>query len=182
MLLYDSPKFPGIHISYYLHSFFVSGINYAIMGALIFSHTTELLEIQSDKPTCHVLFIPGNPGQAIPFDVCYSIRRSNVVFGFWIMRICSSFGLLINAGVVSFYKDFLESLYELLGASASVTGIYLFLKQMSPFFLFNFEMWFELCLLAWLLINSYWAHISHWKGNCFCQCIFFFLVHLWGVI
>ncbi|KAG5253049.1 UPF0554 protein [Salix suchowensis] len=50
-------------------------------------HTTELLEIQSDKPTCHVLFIPGNPG------------------------------------VVSFYKDFLESLYELLGASASVTAI-----------------------------------------------------------
>uniref|UniRef100_A0A6N2LSY7 AB hydrolase-1 domain-containing protein n=1 Tax=Salix viminalis TaxID=40686 RepID=A0A6N2LSY7_SALVM len=44
-------------------------------------HTTELLEIQSDKPTCHVLFIPGNPG------------------------------------VVSFYKDFLESLYELLGAT-----------------------------------------------------------------
>ncbi|KAG6743991.1 hypothetical protein POTOM_052695 [Populus tomentosa] len=52
-------------------------------------HTTELLEIQSDKPTLHVLFIPGNPG------------------------------------VVSFYKDFLESLYELLGGSASVTGIYL---------------------------------------------------------
>jgi hypothetical protein len=46
------------------------------------------------------------------------------------MWICSSFGLLINAGVVSFYKDFLESLYELLGGSASVTGIYL---QMFPF-------------------------------------------------
>jgi hypothetical protein len=46
------------------------------------------------------------------------------------MWTCSSFGLLINAGVVSFYKDFLESLYELLGGSASVTGIYL---QMFPF-------------------------------------------------
>ncbi|CAK7341975.1 unnamed protein product [Dovyalis caffra] len=49
----------------------------------ISGHTTELLEIQSDKPTFHVLFIPGNPG------------------------------------VVSYYKDFLESLYELLGGSAS---------------------------------------------------------------
>ncbi|KAJ0088759.1 hypothetical protein Patl1_32679 [Pistacia atlantica] len=27
-----------------------------------------------------------------------------------------------NPGVISFYKDFLESLYELLGGSASITG------------------------------------------------------------
>ncbi|KAB5519672.1 hypothetical protein DKX38_023991 [Salix brachista] len=38
-------------------------------------HTTELLEIQSDKPTCHVLFIPGNPGQAIPFDVLFRFTK-----------------------------------------------------------------------------------------------------------
>ncbi|GMN39518.1 hypothetical protein TIFTF001_008750 [Ficus carica] len=47
---------------------------------------TELLEIHADKPTFHVLFIPGNPG------------------------------------VVTFYKDFVESLYELLGGSVSLTG------------------------------------------------------------
>uniref|UniRef100_A0A2P2ISD0 Uncharacterized protein n=1 Tax=Rhizophora mucronata TaxID=61149 RepID=A0A2P2ISD0_RHIMU len=51
------------------------------------SHTTELLEIVSDDPALHVLFVPGNPG------------------------------------VVWFYKDFLESLFELLGGRASVTAI-----------------------------------------------------------
>ncbi|KAG8646974.1 hypothetical protein MANES_09G048600v8 [Manihot esculenta] len=51
------------------------------------SYKTELLEICSDDPKLHVLFIPGNPG------------------------------------IVSFYKDFLESLYEFLGGSASVTAI-----------------------------------------------------------
>ncbi|XP_021892478.1 lipid droplet-associated hydrolase isoform X2 [Carica papaya] len=51
------------------------------------SHTTELLEIQADDPTFHVLFIPGNPG------------------------------------VITFYKEFVESLYELLGGNASVTAI-----------------------------------------------------------
>lgn len=48
---------------------------------------TELLEIHADKPTFHVLFIPGNPG------------------------------------VVTFYKDFVESLYELLGGSVSLTAV-----------------------------------------------------------
>ncbi|EXC01932.1 hypothetical protein L484_018846 [Morus notabilis] len=43
------------------------------------SFATELLEIQADEPTFHVLFIPGNPG------------------------------------VVTFYIDFMESLFELLG-------------------------------------------------------------------
>lgn len=48
---------------------------------------TEMMEIQAENPTFHVLFIPGNPG------------------------------------VVSFYKDFLESLYEFLGGNASVIAI-----------------------------------------------------------
>ncbi|CAN1306515.1 Lipid droplet-associated hydrolase [Linum perenne] len=51
------------------------------------SYTTELLEIQSDNPTLHVLVIPGNPG------------------------------------VVSFYKEFVESLYGSLGGTASITAI-----------------------------------------------------------
>ncbi|KAF7804248.1 lipid droplet-associated hydrolase [Senna tora] len=50
------------------------------------SFTTELLEIHSDDPSFHVLFVPGNPG------------------------------------VVTFYKDFIEFLYEQLGGSASITG------------------------------------------------------------
>ncbi|CAI0462810.1 unnamed protein product [Linum tenue] len=51
------------------------------------SYTTELLEIQADNPTVHVLFVPGNPG------------------------------------VVSFYKEFVESLYGSLGGTASITAI-----------------------------------------------------------
>ncbi|KAG5055738.1 hypothetical protein JHK85_008248 [Glycine max] len=50
-------------------------------------YTSEVLEIQSDAPTLHVLFVPGNPG------------------------------------VILFYKDFVEFLYELLEGTASVTAI-----------------------------------------------------------
>ncbi|XP_010486831.2 PREDICTED: lipid droplet-associated hydrolase-like [Camelina sativa] len=48
---------------------------------------TEIMEIQAENPTFHVLFIPGNPG------------------------------------VVSFYKEFLESLYEFLDGNASIVAI-----------------------------------------------------------
>ncbi|XP_038881163.1 lipid droplet-associated hydrolase [Benincasa hispida] len=50
-------------------------------------YTNELLEIHSDHPSLHVLFIPGNPG------------------------------------IISFYKDFVESLYQLLGGRVSITAI-----------------------------------------------------------
>ncbi|KAL3623441.1 hypothetical protein CASFOL_032257 [Castilleja foliolosa] len=69
---------------------------------------TDLLEIHSQDPKLHVLFIPGNPG------------------------------------VISFYTDFLESLYELLGGTASVTGNLFWM------------------LIAFLLINGEAiSHISH---------------------
>ncbi|XP_010464882.1 PREDICTED: lipid droplet-associated hydrolase-like isoform X2 [Camelina sativa] len=48
---------------------------------------TEIMEIQAENPTFHVLFIPGNPG------------------------------------VVSFYNEFLESLYEFLDGNASIVAI-----------------------------------------------------------
>ncbi|CAI8614905.1 unnamed protein product [Vicia faba] len=51
------------------------------------NYTSEILEIQADAPSLHVLFVPGNPG------------------------------------VILFYKDFVEFLYELLGETASVTAI-----------------------------------------------------------
>ncbi|CAL0309986.1 unnamed protein product [Lupinus luteus] len=51
------------------------------------NYTSEILEIQADAPSLHVLFVPGNPG------------------------------------VIFFYKDFVEYLYELLGGTASVTAI-----------------------------------------------------------
>ncbi|KAJ8754744.1 hypothetical protein K2173_012133 [Erythroxylum novogranatense] len=50
-------------------------------------YTTEVMEILSQDPSLHVLFVPGNPG------------------------------------IISFYKDFLEALYEFLGETASVTAI-----------------------------------------------------------
>ncbi|XP_010534400.1 PREDICTED: lipid droplet-associated hydrolase isoform X2 [Tarenaya hassleriana] len=53
----------------------------------VFGSTTELLEIQAENPTFHVLFITGNPG------------------------------------VASFYKDFVESLYNFLDGNASITAI-----------------------------------------------------------
>ncbi|KAE9590801.1 putative lipid droplet-associated hydrolase, alpha/Beta hydrolase [Lupinus albus] len=51
------------------------------------SYTSEILEIQAEAPSLHVLFVPGNPG------------------------------------VILFYKDFVEYLYEMLGGTASVTAI-----------------------------------------------------------
>ncbi|CAI0391351.1 unnamed protein product [Linum tenue] len=51
------------------------------------SYTTELLEIEADNPTLHVVVVPGNPV------------------------------------IVSFYKDFVESLYGSLGGTASITAI-----------------------------------------------------------
>lgn len=51
------------------------------------NYTSEILEIQADAPSLHILFVPGNPG------------------------------------VILFYKDFVEFLYELLGGTASVTAI-----------------------------------------------------------
>ncbi|CAN0847386.1 Lipid droplet-associated hydrolase [Linum grandiflorum] len=69
----------------YLDAEFVKSANFRLCK--VSSYTTELLEIQSDDPTLHVLFVPGNPG------------------------------------VVSFYKDFLESLYGSLRGTATITAI-----------------------------------------------------------
>ncbi|ONK77496.1 uncharacterized protein A4U43_C02F7180 [Asparagus officinalis] len=54
---------------------------------LVSCFSTELLEIHSEEPRMHIVFVPGNPG------------------------------------VISFYKDFVESLYELLDGNASITAI-----------------------------------------------------------
>lgn len=42
----------------------------------------------------------------------------NVIFNLKLWRLVS----LVIAGVVLFYKDFVEFLYELLGGTASITG------------------------------------------------------------
>lgn len=38
---------------------------------ILFSYTSEILEIQADAPSLHVLFVPGNPGVA---SICFSAR------------------------------------------------------------------------------------------------------------
>jgi len=38
---------------------------------ILFSYTSEILEIQADAPTLHVLFVPGNPGMA---SICFAAR------------------------------------------------------------------------------------------------------------
>ncbi|XP_057864764.1 uncharacterized protein LOC131072578 isoform X2 [Cryptomeria japonica] len=50
-------------------------------------HSTEILELHAERPSFHILFIPGNPG------------------------------------IVTFYRDYLEVLYELFDKKASVTAI-----------------------------------------------------------
>ncbi|KAK4392032.1 Lipid droplet-associated hydrolase [Sesamum angolense] len=62
---------------------------------------TDLMEIPSHDPALHVLFIPGNP------DTKRFLKADET-------------GCL--TGVISFYTDFLELLYESLGGVASVTG------------------------------------------------------------
>lgn len=83
---------------------------------------------------------------------------------------------MVTTGVVSFYKDFVESLYELLGGTVSVTGK----RQKLLFRLFMYFTYFRF----WLLINnclfrlffllvcitSCWARISYKEGTAFCFC------------
>lgn len=87
------------------------------MFDVLFSYTTEILEIRADDPTLHVVVIPGNPGGFVCFwvfrRVFLSVTDSIVRIVIWVVGI---------VGVVLFYKEFLESLYELLGGTASVTG------------------------------------------------------------
>lgn len=74
---------------------------------------TELLEIEAPSPTMHILFIPGNPGFLVSF-VIFSL----IFGGKERMTLDGSI-----AGVITFYKDFLESLYERLDGKASITGM-----------------------------------------------------------
>lgn len=88
--------------------------------AFLVSYTTELLEIRADDPKFHVLFIPGNPG-----EFCFIFVRMCVVRIFFevvVELILRRIIFFFNVGVVTFYKEFVESLYEVLGGHASVTG------------------------------------------------------------
>lgn len=79
------------------------------------SSMTEIMEIQAENPTFHVLFIPGNPGFIIMLKTrlqCMHIYTSVI------HTLACNF-----SGVVSFYKEFLESLYEFLDGNASVIGM-----------------------------------------------------------
>ena len=80
------------------------------------SGTTEVLEIRSENPSLHVLIVPGNPG--VVSIACY---HAFILFYFFSVLIYN-FILCGIAGVITFYKDFVEFLYELLEGSASITG------------------------------------------------------------
>ena len=60
----------SIHI-YFEHEYFF--FCFIIYVSFLFSYTSEVLEIQSDAPTLHVLFFPGNPGVASIVCVCTCI-------------------------------------------------------------------------------------------------------------
>ena len=81
------------------------------------SYNTELLEIRADDPKMHVLFIPGNPGKFGFILLCVVV----VVVLILITRIKECL-LIVTIGVVTFYKDFVESLYEFLEGHVSITG------------------------------------------------------------
>ena len=131
------------------------------------SYTTELLEIHADDPQMHVLFIPGNPGK---FGFVPSCMHVHVCFVDLVLRTrIRGCLLIVTVGVVAFYKDFVESLYEFLEGHVSVTG-----KTWLLLVLFNLIFYFlvifcELtdCNFNWVgvLITSYWAHFSHEKGT-----------------
>jgi len=80
------------------------------------SYVSEVLEIRAEVPKLHVLLVPGNPGVAS--IVCLRAFVS-MLYLFSCLRLLV---FLIVAGVVLFYKDFVEFLYELLEGTASVTG------------------------------------------------------------
>jgi hypothetical protein len=43
-------------------------MNYSV---ILFSYTSEILEIQADAPSLHILFVPGNPGMVL---ICFSVQ------------------------------------------------------------------------------------------------------------
>lgn len=78
------------------------------------SVSTELLELNSENPTLHVVFIPGNPGI---FRIIYPRLVIDRV-----MHVCVIFFSSLLSGIVSYYKDFVEELFQRLEEKASVTG------------------------------------------------------------
>jgi len=80
------------------------------------SHISEVFEIRAEAPKLHVLLVPGNPGVAL---IVYLRAYVSMLSLFICLRLLV---FLIVAGVVLFYKDFVEFLYELLEGTASVTG------------------------------------------------------------
>lgn len=66
------------------------------------------------------------------------------------------------AGIVTFYKDFVESLYEQLGGKASITGM---LRPSLSFYTFIYPKILK-GVVSVVLIHSYWAHIPHKQGTC----------------
>lgn len=122
---------------------------------------TEIMEIQAENPTFHVLFIPGNPGFIIMLNTrlqCMHIYTSVI------HTLACNF-----SGVVSFYKEFLESLYEFLDGNASVIGMaalvfefYFFESLWWKLFLSEFE--FVLLIINGGLVCFVWlaiGQISH---------------------
>lgn len=44
--------------------FFNNILSFMSDFVILYSYTSEILEIQADDPSLHVLFVPGNPGVA----------------------------------------------------------------------------------------------------------------------
>jgi uncharacterized membrane protein YccF (DUF307 family) len=126
------------------------------------SYNTELLEIRADDPKMHVLFIPGNPGKFGFILLCVVV----VVHLILITRIRECL-LIVTIGVVTFYKDFVESLYEFLEGNVSITGKTWLLLDLVNLIFYFWAVICELiaCTFLCVLITSHRLRIPHEKGT-----------------
>lgn len=75
---------------------------FEVLGDLLLSYTTEIMEIRADNPRLHVLIIPGNPGGFLSICVCMCLTDSILRVLIWVggyCRWCSIFQRLCGGSI-----------------------------------------------------------------------------------